>query len=228
MRAKDVMSDGVMSLGDDATVQEAIELLVNTGVSAMPVLDKDGIMVGIVSEADLIRREDPEAWLQRGLSDDATTSDSTEEGSRPVTEVMTKNVKTTDENTPLGEIAKLMATYHVKRIPIVRERSVVGIVSRLDLLKALVSRRPASAVFSSRAEPAPLSAADLLHKEVTEALQGHSWSVARRGDIVVNNGIVHLWGVVPSAIVLEAYRTTTASVPGVKSVVVHMHILSPS
>src|SRR5476649_2480433 len=81
MQARDVMSNGVASLGDDATVQEAAELLVNTGVSAMPVLDKDGIMIGIVSEADLIRRASPEAW-QRELSDDAAiASDQT----RPVT-----------------------------------------------------------------------------------------------------------------------------------------------
>ena len=73
MRARDVMSNGISSLAHDATVQEAIELLVNTGVSAMPVLDQDGIMIGIVSEADLIRRASPEAW-QREFAEGSTVA----------------------------------------------------------------------------------------------------------------------------------------------------------
>jgi CBS domain-containing protein len=221
MKAKDVMSEGITSLTDDATVQEAIELLVNTGVSAMPVLDKDGIMIGIVSEADLIRRATPEAW-QRDLADDASIAGS---HARPVTDVMTEKVITVDENMPLAEVAKLMSIQRVKRLPVTRGKSVVGVVSRVDLLKALLSRRPAAAVFPAKAEAAPLSSTELLHGAVTAAVSGHSWSVARRGDVVVNGGVAHLWGVVPSTAVLEAYRDAAAKVPGVKSVEVHMHVL---
>jgi len=224
MRAKDVMSNGTTSLGDDATVQEAIELLVNTGVSAMPVLDKDAIMIGIVSEADLIRRASPEAW-QRELADDSAVDKG---HSRPVTEVMTKIVITVDENLPLAEVAKLMSVQRVKRVPVTRGKSVVGVVSRVDLLKALLSRRPAAAVFPAKAEPAPLSATEMLQSAVTSALSGHSWSVARRGDVVVNGGIAHLWGVVPSTNVLDAYRNAAAKVPGIKSVEIHMHVLQTS
>ena len=221
MRAKDVMSNGVASLSDDATVQDAAELLVNTGVSAMPVLDKKGIMIGIVSEADLIRRASPEAW-QRELSDDAAIAS---DHSRPVTEIMTKTVITADEHMSLAEVAELMVTHQVKRLPIVSGKSVVGVVSRVDLLKALLSRRPATGVFQAKPAPAPLSASEFLQSAVTAALQGHSWSVARRGDVVVNGGVVHLWGTVPSTPILDAYRAAAAAVPGVKSVEVHMHVL---
>src|SRR5471030_3329121 len=103
MKAKDVMSQGITSLTHDASVQEAAELLVNTGVSAMPVLDKDGIMIGIVSEADLIRHASPEAW-HRELREDSAIAASY---ARPVTEVMTEKVLTVDENMPLAEVAKL-------------------------------------------------------------------------------------------------------------------------
>ena len=224
MRAKDVMSNGTTSLGDDATVKEAIELLINTGVSAMPVLDKDGIMIGIVSEADLIRCASPEAW-QRELADDSVV----EKGpSQPVTEVMTKTVITVDENLPLAEVAKVMSVQRVKRVPVTRGKSVVGVLSRVDLLKALLSRRPAAPVFPTKAEPVPLSATEMLQSAVTAALSGHSWSVARRGDVVVNGGIAHLWGVVPSTNVLEAYRIAAAKVPGIKSVQIHMHVLQAS
>jgi CBS domain-containing protein len=222
MQAKDVMSEGIASLTYDATVEEAIELLVNTGVSAMPVLDKDGFMIGIVSEADLIGRSSAEAW-QRDLADDSAV---TSNHSRPVTEVMTEKVITADENMPLAEVAKLMSTQRVKRVPITRGKSVVGVVSRVDLLKALLSRRPAAAVFPAKTSPAPLSTAEVLQSAVTAALSGHSWSVARRSDVVVNDGIAHLWGTVPSAAVLEAYREAAAKVPGIKSVNVHMHVLA--
>jgi CBS-domain-containing membrane protein len=224
MRAKDVMSNGISSLAHDATIQEAMELLVNTGVSAMPVLDKDGIMIGIVSEADLIWRADPEAW-QRELADDASTPAPANDHSRPVAEVMTKAVITVDENLPLAEVAKLMSVQRVKRLPVTRGKSVVGVVSRVDLLKALLSRRPAAGVFPTRAEAAPLSAVELLHTAVTAAVNGHDWSVARRGDVVVNDGVAHLWGVVPSTEILEAYRDASAKVPGIRSVEVHMHVL---
>ena len=224
MRAKDVMSNGISSLSDDATVQEAAELLVNTGVSAMPVLDKDGIMIGIVSEADLLRDAGPEAW-QHELSDDAAISSN---HSRPVTEIMTRAVITADEDLPLDELAKLMVTHRVKRLPIVSGKSVVGVVSRVDLLKGMLSRRPATGVFAAKPEPAPLSATELLHTAVTAALSGHSWSVARRADVVVNGGVAHLWGVVPSTNILDAYRNAAAKVPGIKSVEVHMHVLPPS
>lgn len=221
MRAKDVMSDGITSLTHDATVHEAIELLVNTGVSAMPVLDEDGIMIGIVSEADLIRRTAPETW-QRELADDEAVG---ADHSRPVTEVMTKNVITVDENMPVAEVAKLITVQRVKRVPVTSGKSVVGVISRVDLLKALLSRRPAAAVFPAKAEPAPQSVTETLHKAVTAAINGHSWSVARRGDVVVNGGVAHLWGVVPSADIIDAYRDAASKVPGIKSVEVHMHVL---
>ena len=222
MRAKDVMSEGITSLTHDATVQEAAELLVNTGVSAMPVLDKDGIMIGIVSEADLIRHARPEAWDRELREEDASIAASF---SRPVTEVMTEKVLTVDENMPLVEVAKLMSTQRVKRVPVTRDKSVVGVVSRVDLLKALLSRRRAAAVFPPKAEPPVLSTTEFLHRAVASAVNGHSWSVARRGDVVVNGTVAHLWGVVPSAEILEAYRQAAAKVPGIKSVEVHMHVL---
>ena len=221
IKAKDVMSEGITSLTYDATVQEAAELLVNTGVSAMPVLDKDGIMIGIVSEADLIREASPETWA-RDLGEAAALASSY---ARPVTDVMTEKVLTVDENMPLAEVAKLMSTQRVKRLPVTRGKSVVGVVSRVDLLKALLSRRRASAAFPAKSEAPPLSTAEFLHRAVAAAVSGQAWSVARRGDVVVNGNIAHLWGVVPSTAILEAYRLAAANVPGIKSVEVHMHVL---
>ena len=202
-------------------MQEAAELLVNTGVSAMPVLDQDGIMIGIVSEADLIRQASPETW-DRDLGEAAALATSY---ARPVTDVMTAKVLTVDENMPLAEVAKLMSSQRIKRLPVTRGKSVIGVVSRVDLLKALLSRRPAGAAFPAKAAAPPLSTAEFLHRAVAAAVSGQAWSVARRGDVVVNGDVAHLWGVVPSAEVLEAYRLAASKVPGIKSVEIHMHVL---
>ena len=230
MRAKDVMSDGVTSISATATVYEAAKLLVNTRVSAMPVLDASGAMIGIVSEADVIkegtRPADPATdGLQRGLADEnVAAAPHAQTLIRRVSEIMSRDVVTADENTSLSDIAGLMLKHRVKRVPILRDRKVVGVVSRVDLLQALLSREPASS--ASRSGPAAASPSDeALRAAVVAAVSGKSWSLARRADVVAKDGVVHLWGVVPSHAVLDTYGAAAGKVAGVKSVQVHMHVM---
>jgi len=214
MRAKDVMSNGVMSLASDATVIEAARLLVNCHVSAMPVVDEAARMVGIVSEADLLRCM-------------ADGNDPTEEPfgvrSRKVVDIMTRDIVTADEDMPVAALAKLMTERRVKRLPILRDGAVVGIVSRIDLLRALISLNPPA----GRDDTGP-SRDDQLRREISAACQGRTWSLARQLDVVVNGGVAHLWGVAPSDLVRNAYRAAAQNVPGVTAVEVHMHIVPPS
>ena len=213
MRAKDVMSNGVMSLAADATVLEAARLLVNCHVSAMPVVDEAGRMVGIVSEADLL------GCMADG---DEPTNEAVDIRSRKVDEVMTRDVVTADEDMPVAALAKLMTDRWVKRLPILRDGAVVGIVSRIDLLRALISLNPATGREGTRP-----SRDDQLRREVSAACQGRTWSQARQLDVVVNGGVAHLWGVAPSDLVRNAYRAAAQNVPGVTAVEVHMHIVPP-
>jgi CBS domain-containing protein len=201
MRARDVMSDGVTSISETATIHEAAKLLVNTHVSALPVLDANGIMVGIVSEADVIKE---------GTRRDAGAL------SRRVADVMTRDVATADDTASLGTIAALMIERGVKRIPILRDRKVVGIVSRVDLLRALLS---------GDADTVAVPSDEALRAAVMAAVSGQSWSLARRADVVAKEGVVHLWGVVPSEAVVERYEAAAANVMGVKAVRVHMHVM---
>jgi len=214
MRAKDVMSNGVMSLASDATVIEAARLLVNCHVSAMPVVDEAARRVGIVSEADLLRCM-------------ADGNDPTEEPfgvrSRKVVDIMTRDIVTADEDMPVAALAKLMTERRVKRLPILRDGAVVGIVSRIDLLRALISLNPPA----GRDDTGP-SRDDQLRREISAACQGRTWSLARQLDVVVNGGVAHLWGVAPSDLVRNAYRAAAQNVPGVTAVEVHMHIVPPS
>ena len=215
MLAKDVMSGGVISIAADATVLDAATLLVNTHVSAMPVLDKDGVMVGIVTEADLI----PYAGLDSASGKAAPDT----MRNRRVAEIMTKNVITVDENAPLKDVVVLMAGKRIKRVPVRSGRSIVGIISRVDLLRVIASRatstEAAAATFDSNDEK--------LRRNLLDAIKGQSWSVAQHLDVVVVGGTIHLWGVVPTEQVLTAYRKAAQGLPNVKSVVSHMQVMRP-
>jgi CBS-domain-containing membrane protein len=215
MQAKDVMSDGVMSVNASATVLEAAQLLVNAGVSAVPVIDNQGMMVGILSEADLIRGIAAQADPAKAMA---------EAKSRRVAEVMTKDVATAGEDTSLSDIAALMLSRKIKRVPVLRDGAVVGIVSRIDLLQALVSLGAGMYV----PKPAATRTADdELRAAVMATLQRQNWAQVGRSDVVVAHGVVHLWGVVTSDALRSDFVEAVRKVPGVTSVENHMHVGRP-
>jgi len=212
MRAKDVMSGIVMSVPADTTVLEAAKFLINRQISAVPVVDAAGIMVGIVSEADLM-----------GNADDFRVSPAGR--TRRVTDVMTRDVITASEGASLVEIVQLMTGNGVKRIPILRDGAIVGIVSRIDILRGMISLGRDDS--SAGARPTVASDADL-RQAIYAACQGRSWSLAKQIDVVVQGGAAHLWGVVPTDLVRQAYGAAAANVPGVNKVEMHMHVVPPS
>jgi CBS domain-containing protein len=231
MLARDVMSEGVMSVSADATVFETAKLLVNAQVSALPVVDEAGDMIGIVSEADVIQRAaadaSPGSLLGHLAEDVASAGAYGRTNSWRVTDVMTRPVMCVDEDTPLSEIARLMLDTGIKRVPVRRGRAVVGMVSRMDLVRALISQlTPPAAAHpeSGVAEPADAT----LRREIEDAVRGRSWSLAQLSDVVVRDGVAHLWGIVPSDMVRQAYRIAAENVPGVKEVQSHMHVVPPS
>lgn len=225
MRARDVMSDGVLSVACDATVLEAANLLVNCRVSAMPVVDANGVVVGIVSEADLVQPkpgENPDDSLLARIAEDPQAAGAhVSSAQRKVTDVMTRDVVSAGEDTPLPELARLMMDRGVKRLAILRGGAVVGMVSRRDLLRAAIA-------LQSGHDEAKFSRDEQLRGEVTAACRGRSWSQARQLDVVVNRGVAHLWGTVPSENVRQAYQAAAENVPGVRAVEVHMHISAPT
>ncbi len=226
MRARDVMTEGVVCLPVSASIFDAAELLLGTGISAVPIVDGKGVMVGIVSEADLIRRAEigttpRKSWLSRFLADDATSAqDFVRSHSRRVGEVMTREVVTADEDAELGRLAELMERHGVKRIPIVRDGTVMGIVSRADLLQALLSREADG--------PAGQPSDAELRRAVIAALEKHGWTSAWPTNVFVNSGVVHLWGFVSSDEVRKAYRVAAENVAGVKKVKNHLRLMPAS
>jgi CBS domain-containing protein len=155
MDAFDVMTTAVIKVSPDASMQSIAELLLKHGVSAVPVLDENGELVGMVSEGDLLRfseedRENRRDWwlamLAKGegepLNPDFLASLS--ERKRTAREIMSAPVVTVTEHTDVSEIGKLLATHQIKRVPVLRDGHLVGIVSRADLIRALTVQFPAS------------------------------------------------------------------------------------
>jgi len=145
MRAIDVMVRDVVTVRPDTEVAEAIKLLTEHDVSALPVLDQAGDLVGILSEADLIRRAEIGTETHRPWWSEAMTGASTlaeefaKSHGKKVGEVMTYGVISVTEETPLAEIAARFERRRIKRVPVVKDGKLVGIVSRSNLIQALAS-----------------------------------------------------------------------------------------
>lgn len=130
---KEVMTTPAVMVDRTSTVKQAIRLLYEQNITAAPVIDENGHMVGIVSEMDLLRGQfeaDPRAFAR-------PAAPTTSPPPTLVEEVMTPNVKTIHESGDVADLVELMITTSVKSVPIVRDREVVGIVSRRDLMGVL-------------------------------------------------------------------------------------------
>jgi len=148
MKARDIMTTDVVSVAPDTPTRKVAELLSARGVSAVPVIDAAGALVGMASEGDLIGRNDidwrarREWWLTLLAEGEELHPDflaNLRKPDRAVSKVMASPVVSIGETVELPEIAKLLISRHIKRVPVVRDGRVVGIASRADLVRALAA-----------------------------------------------------------------------------------------
>lgn len=219
MRASDVMTGNVISVTPDMTVREVARILVDNGISGAPVLESDGHVAGMISEGDLLRRAEigtdertRTSWLDL-WSASHEARDYIKTHAVKVRDVMTTDVVTVQPDTPLGEVAGILETRRIKRVPVTKAGQLVGIVSRANLVQALASvpDEPASDVTLSDAE---------IRAMLMGELAGRKWSFAGR-NIVVTDGVVHLWGIFHSLEAVDAVRVAAQGIPGVKRVEDH-------
>lgn len=215
MNAADVMTRNVVAVSPDAPLSQAVRLMLDRRISGLPVLDTDGRPVGMLTEGDLIRRAEtgtdaPRAgWLSIIFTPGRLAGDYVQTHGRRVADVMTPDVISVTETTPLSDVAELMRSRRVKRLPVTRDDSVVGIVSRSDLLGALAKELDTPAA----------SAADAVIREAILAeLAAQPWAPRRSVTIAVTGGIVDLDGVVFDVRERDALRVVAENVPGVKKV----------
>src|SRR6516225_4746040 len=220
MKALDVMVSPVMTVGENETVRDAAKLLIAKRISAVPVVDGAGKLVGIVTEADLLHRaeagtERPVAWWLSLISGDRALADEyVKSHARKVKDVMTRDVKTAEPDTPLVDIADLFEEKHIKRVPIVSKGGdLLGIVSRADIIQAVASARPNLEVSLSDAT---------IRKALLAELKKQPWSHVHRLNVTVTGGVVDLWGLVDSEKERQAITVVAETVSGVTGVNDHL------
>jgi CBS domain-containing protein len=209
------MVSPVITVKSSSLVPDAAKLLLENRISALPVVDDKGNLIGIVSEGDLMHRHEAGTerrrswWLRTLTSDDQLAVEYAHVHARKVADVMTKKVITASPDTPLHEIAGLLEKHSIKRVPIVDNGKLVGIVSRANLIQAVASAR-------NKLETPQSDTA--IRDRLIAHLGAQSWAHTSLLNVTVNDGVVDLWGITRSEAERTAIRIAAESTPGVTSV----------
>ena len=220
MKAKDVMTRRVFSIEPNAGVLQAVRLMLQHKISGLPVVEAGGALVGIVTEGDFLRRAETATerkrprWLEFLLGPGRLADDYVHSHARKVADVMTPEPRTITEDTPLEEIVQLMEKHGIKRLPVVRGKTLVGIVSRANLLHALASMAPSA--------PAPAATDGAIRERLLTELEREKWAPVGALDVNVRNGTVELWGAITDERERQALIVAAQNIAGVKDVKDHL------
>ena len=219
MRAHQIMTRNVITVRPDSSIVDAAKLMLEHHVSGLPVLDKDGALVGIVSEGDFLRRSEigtqrkRPRWLQYLMSPGRAANEFVHQSGRKVEEIMAREPVTVTEDTQLEELVSLMEKHDIKRLPVMRDDRLVGIVTRANLLQAVASL--------ARDVPDPTADDDHIRQRVADAINGTDWRPIGL-QVTVRNGVVHLHGIIVNESSRQAAIVAAENVAGVKDV--HDHL----
>lgn len=213
MKTADIMTRHVITLSPGHSVAHAASIMRERGVSGLPVVDDEGHLVGMLTEGDLMARVEPDSieqasarWLHlaaaEGLAREFVVSHSWR-----VSDVMSTPVVTVNEDTPLRDVAELIVTRGIRRLPVMQGDRMVGIVSRADLLDAiLLAREPAER---------PVSGDGAIRTSVEARLREAQRIITGSPTVTVSSGVVHLWGALGSKSERDALRVIVENVPGI-------------
>ena len=217
MNTSEIMSRAVVTVAPSASIEEATRLMLENRLSGLPVTDATGMVVGIITEGDLIRRAetgtDPRtsAWRALWMGPQRLAARYVHSHGRRVEEIMSREVITVTPGTSLSEVVELMESRGIKRLPVLENGRMVGIVSRADLLRALLGLLPQDQS-DNRSDA-------LVRTAILAELERQRWAPREFVDVHVDRGIVRLRGVVTSQAEREALRVATENTPGVKGIV---------
>ena len=216
MKASDVMVRDVITVGAETGVDAAVKLLAERDVSALPVVGENGTLLGIISEADLIHRAEIGTekhrpwWLESMTAASTLAADFSKSHGKKVGEIMTLDVVSVSEDTSLGEIAALFERERIKRVPVLNDGKLVGIVSRSNLIQALASQIHAGD------EPADTDRS--IRLDLLSRMQQQDWTDFGSRNVIVSDGVVHLWGLVGTPEERTALIALAEDIPGVARV----------
>ena len=226
MKAKDIMTREVVSIDPDATVLQAARLMLQHHISGLPVVDKQGALLGVLSEGDFLRRQETRTerrrsrWLEFLMGPGRVAGDYVHSHGSKVSEVMTPEVKTVDENASLEDIVALMEKFRIKRVPVMRGERLVGIVARSNLLHAMVG-------LAREAKPGAQSDGAIREQLLAE-IKKQQWAPVANINIIVHDGVVDLWGMIMDERQRAALKVAAENIPGVTAVKDHLVWIEPT
>lgn len=224
MKASEVMTPRVISIEPDAPIMRAVRLMLQNRVSGLPVIGPKGELVGMVTEGDFIRRGEigtqrrRNRWLEFLIGPGRLADEYVHARGRKVEEVMTREPITVTPDTPLDEVVRLMERHRIKRLPVLREGALVGIVTRANIMHALVS--------VAAETKAPTGDDATIREQILAECGRQSW--APMANVVVRNGVVELWGTITDERERQALIVASENVAGVKTVHDHLVWIEPN
>ena len=223
MQVRDVMTTSVISVNSDESILKAAGLMLQNRISGLPVVDANGALVGVVTEGDFLRRSElgtarhRPKWLEFVVGPGRLANEYVHQSGRKVAEVMTPTPHTVGEDDTLEAVVKLMERHRIKRLPVVRDGRMVGIISRANLLHALASL--------AREMPAAAPDDAAIRDRILAALAQQHWALGI--NVVVKDGIAQIWGTILDARERQACIVTVENVAGVKQVHDHLVWVEP-
>jgi CBS domain-containing protein len=225
MNAGEVMTVGITTIRADASVMEAARLMIEHGVSGLPVVNAHGQLVGIVTEGDFLRRAETGTerrrprWLEFLLGPGRLANEYVRSHARKIQEVMTPDVITVSPSTPLEDVVTMMERHRIKRVPVLGGEKLVGIISRANLVQALA--RLAEEASPSRPDD------EAMRMQILNDLNRERWTPRDALNVIVRNGVAELWGVILDERERQAIKVVAENVPGIKAVRDHLVFVGP-
>jgi CBS-domain-containing membrane protein len=225
MNAADVMTRRVISVPPDASIEDAVKLMLDRRISGLLVVDATGHLAGVVTEGDLLHRSELGTgrqrswWLSLLVSPGKQAEEFTHAHGRKVSDVMTTDVVSVDADAPLSDIVELMEKHRIKRVPVVQHERVVGVCSRSDLLRAL-------SVTARMTQPVP-GDDRVIRNALLDALEKESWAPLATLNVTVSGGVVDLWGTISDEQERRAIAVIAENTPSVKQVNDHLVYVEP-
>jgi CBS domain-containing protein len=224
MKASEVMTRRVISIAPSASVVRAIGTMLKNRISGLPVVDRRGKLVGIITEGDFLHRQEigtdikRHFWLDAMFGPEQSAADYVRAHGITVGELMTRNPITVNESTSLDQVVRVMERHRIKRVPVLRDGKVAGIISRANLMQALASIH--------RGEPKPSRTDSAIRRRILAAIEKQNWAYGADLFVLVRNGVVDLCGTLSDASQRTALMALAEEQKGVKKV--HDHLRLPN
>jgi len=222
---RDVMTTQVVTVTPETRLIDAVHLMLEKRVSGLPVVTEEGKLTGILTESDLLRRAEigterySPRWIELFRVPKIAEAYARSHGTH-VADVMTAPVETTDDEAPLVEIVDLMEQHQIKRVPVIRDGKIIGIVSRADIIRGL-ARTLADIVPTTETDA---SIRDRLWVELSK----QQWMPPTTARFTVKDGAVDWRGVIPDDRYRTALKIAAETTPGVTAVTDHLVTVAPA